>query len=55
MSLEEEETKRALKEGLQEWLDGKFSEFGKWSFRALAAAAFIALVYFILVMNGWHR
>lgn len=47
--------KAAIKEALKEWLDEKFATFGKWSAAALAAAALTALVYFILILNGWHR
>lgn len=47
--------KKALKEGLREWLDDQFATFGKWSAGAVAAAALFALVYFILEMNGWRQ
>ena len=53
--MSEDDTKRVYKEALKEWLDEKFVEFGKWSFRAFAAAVFVALVYFILYMHGWYR
>lgn len=49
------DTKDALKEALKEWLDDKFASFGKWSFGTLAAVGLASLVYFILLMNGWHR
>lgn len=47
--------KRVIKEALKEWLDEKFSQFGKWSMAAVAAAGMVALVYFILWANGWHK
>lgn len=47
--------KSALKEALKEWLDEKFSAFGKWSLAAIAAAALAALTYFILSVNGWRH
>lgn len=50
-----EERKQIVKEALQEWLDKKFETFGKWSARALAAAILVALTYFLLWANGWHR
>lgn len=52
---EQEMMKDAVKQALKEWLDSKFSEFGKWSATAVAAAGLVALVYFILMTNGWHR
>lgn len=53
--LERDEVKAAFKEALKEWLEEKFSEFGKWSFRAICAALFAALTYFVLSMSGWHK
>ncbi len=53
--ISQEDVKIVLKEALKEWLDEKFSTFGKWSFRSLAAAAIFALIYFILTMNGWKH
>ena len=50
-----EEMKTAVKEGLKEWLDEKFTALGKWSVGSLAALGLAALVYFILKMNGWQQ
>lgn len=47
--------KEIVKEALKEWLDERFTEFGRLSFKALAAAIFGALVYFVLKMSGWQR
>lgn len=55
VSEKDEAMKAAVKEALREWLNEKFIEFGRWSFRSLAALALAALVYFILAMNGWER
>lgn len=52
---DEEEQKRIYKEALKEWLDEKFAAFGKWSAISMAAAALVALTYFILSVNGWHK
>lgn len=49
------EMKMAVKEALKEWLDEKFSQFGKWSLAGLGATGLAALVYFILTVQGWHR
>lgn len=48
-----DEMKQAVKEGLREWLDEKFQQFGKWSLGALAALALAALIYAILAAQGW--
>lgn len=51
----DEEIKDALKEALKEWLDEKFTTFGKWSFGSLAVLGLGAFVYFILWSQGWHK
>lgn len=45
----------AAKQAIREFLDEKFSTFGKWSFGAIAALALAALTYFILSTHGWHK
>jgi len=55
MADNDDDIKKAMKEALKEWLDGKFAAFGKWSAAGLAAAGLVALVYFILSINGWHK
>jgi hypothetical protein len=51
--IDQEQTKEALKEALKEWLDEKFATFGKWAFMSVAAALLVALIGFMLQMNGW--
>lgn len=48
-----DEYKKVVKEALKEWLEEKFSAFGKWSLASMAAMALVALVYFILISKGW--
>ncbi len=59
MSHEGEERRRemrdSMKQAIKEWLDEKFSQFGKWSLGAIAALTLAALLYFILSMSGWHK
>ena len=46
-------TKDAVKEALTEWLDKKFEQVGKFTVNGVLAMALAALVYFILVHQGW--
>lgn len=48
-------TKDAVKEALKEWLDEQFARVGKWTVHGVLAVALAALVYFILVHNGWRQ
>lgn len=47
--------KEALKEGLREWLDDQFAEFGKWTMRAVVAAFLAGIVWLALVSSGWKH
>ena len=49
------ESKAVMKDALKEWLDQKYTDFGKWSFGALMAAILGAVIYFILSANGWTK
>ena len=44
----------AIKAGIDNWLDSKFSQVGKWTLRGAAAAALAALTHFI-IQYGWHK
>lgn len=46
--------KEAFKEALKEWLDEKFTDFGKWSLGGIAALILSLIVYMILVTHGWR-
>lgn len=52
---EQRAIKDAAKQAIREFLDEKFSTFGKWSFGAIAALALAALTYFILSTHGGHK
>lgn len=43
--------KQAQIEGVEAWLDKKFTQFGKWSFYGIAAAGFIFVVK-LLIKHG---
>lgn len=38
--------KEVLKEGLKEWLDSQFAQFGRWSAAGIAALIIGGLAYF---------
>ncbi len=52
---DDDEVKHAMKEALKEWLDEKFASFGKWSLGSLGAAVLVAIIYFLLQLNGWKH
>jgi len=53
MNMNTEDHKKAIKEGLQEWLDDKFIEFGKLSLKGILALLLVGLVYLWSVSQGW--
>lgn len=55
MPVDKELQKAAIKEAISEWLDDKFSQFGKWTFYGLMAAGFAGMVYLALKGQGWNK
>lgn len=55
MGESDEAMKAAVKEALKEWLDEKFTTFGKWTLTAVAASALAGIVFFILWASGWRQ
>lgn len=55
MSLDKNELKEAVKEGIEAWLDKQFQTFGKWSLYTLGSMVLAAVVYFVLNSMGWHK
>ena len=49
----EDHQKEAIKEALSEWLDTKFSEFGKISLKGILAMVLVAVVYLWAASQGW--
>lgn len=45
--------REVFREAINEWINDKFREFGKWSIKGLAALAFGLLIYLVLVQHGW--
>lgn len=48
-----DEMKNVFKEGLKEWLDEKFAQFGKWSAVGIACMILVVMTYFALKFAGW--
>ena len=55
LPMTEADVKRALREGIKEWLDEQFASFGKWTLVGLASAGMAALGYFILYTGTLHK
>lgn len=52
---EKELLKLAFREAAKEWLDSIMAAFGKWSLMTIAGGLVVALGYFLLTLNGWHK
>lgn len=50
--LDREEQKEIVKEAIREWLDERYSEFGKWTLHGLLAASLAALAYYLALHGG---
>lgn len=50
-----EERKEIVKEAINEWLDVKYAQVGKWTLAGIVAALLAALAYAYLVDLGWHK
>lgn len=51
----DDDQKALIKEAIKEWLNEKIAEFGWFALKSVGAMAFAAVMYFILVQNGWHK
>lgn len=51
--LTRDDEKQIVKEALKEWLDAKFSLFGKWAFGSLVSIALAGLLYLFFMTQGW--
>ena len=49
-----DEIKKAMKEGLKEWLNEQYAAFGRWTLHGLIALALAGLVYLALTGAGFH-
>lgn len=48
---EEEKFRTVMKQAIEEWMDRKFSEFGKWSFYGIVAAS-LGVLGFLIFAKG---
>lgn len=49
----DEEAREIVKSAINEWLDDRFKQFGRWTAKGVAAAVFGALVWW-LVHHGYR-
>jgi hypothetical protein len=49
----EDEQKAIIKQAITEWLDEKYTAFGKWTLHGLMAACLGALAYFLAIHGGF--
>jgi len=49
------EMRKIMVEAIDEWLDKKFSQFGRWSFYGFVAAVAAGSAYLMLISGGWHK
>lgn len=47
--------KEIVKEAIKEWMDERFSAFGKWTIATAGVVLFGWAIYGLLLLNGWHR
>lgn len=50
--LDRDEQKEIVKEAIREWLDERYSEFGKWTLHGLLAAIIAAMTYYLALHGG---
>ena len=53
--LTKDEIKQAMKDGIKDWMNERFTEFGKWSLGGILAAALGVLGWLLIVSTGWHK
>ncbi len=53
--IRDEETKRVIKEAIQEWLTEQFAKLGKWTLGGFLSVVVVALLYLVLWLNDWHK
>ena len=53
--LKDEETKKIIKEAIDEWLTSQFARLGKWTLGGFLSLVVVALLYLVLWQNGWHK
>lgn len=54
-NLDPDAQKKIIKEAIKEWIDDKYADLGRWTFRGLLAAAFAGAVYLALRGQGWTK
>jgi hypothetical protein len=53
IQLTKDEQKEVVKQAIQEWLDGQFARFGRYSLVAVVSALMAAVFYLYLAAHGF--
>lgn len=53
LQLTKDEQKEVVKQAIQEWLDGQFAKFGRYSLVAVVSALMAAVFYLYLAAHGF--
>lgn len=53
LQLTKDEQKEVVKQAIQEWLDGQFAKFGRYSLVAVVSALMAAIFYLYLAAHGF--
>ena len=53
IDLDREEQKEIVKEAIREWLDEKYSSFGKWTLHGVLASVLGAVAYYLVAHGGF--
>ena len=54
---DEDNMKKIMKSAIKEWMDDRYTAFGKWTLRAIGVASLGVLAWLIIEMNGapWSK
>lgn len=54
-NLKDEDFEKAFERSVDRWLEKKYLQFGKWTLGMIGVALFMAILHFILWMDGHQK